>query len=399
MSDPVEIPDLIEIEPGPRGALRLRARAVAALVAGDAARWDAEEVFPEASLDTLRAHGLTGLTVPVRHGGEGLGVAEACIVLEELAGACMSTAMVAQLYLNGPPRAIATLGSEAQRERYLPGAVTGERNFAIAISEPGAGSAATELQSVLEPDGDGFRLSGGKCYITGGMRADTLLVFARRAGTSGSRGIGAVVVERGQDGFSSPSTQPKMGSRGVGEAVLAFDRVRVDPGAVIVPPDPASSAGAAVMLRQFNPERCGNAAMTLGVARAALEASLRHVRTRRQFGRELSEFQGLQWKLCDMATRLDAARMLVARAAASDTGGFPDTRHTTMAKVFANESAEWICHQAIQLHGHQGYTRDLPLERYYRDVRGMSLAGGTSEVMRNVLAGELLGRRFSQRAD
>jgi alkylation response protein AidB-like acyl-CoA dehydrogenase len=300
---------------------------------------------------------------------------------------------------HGPAtRVIAELGTDEQRAQWLPGAASGAAVLTAAVAEERS-FAPTRPATVAAADGDGFRLTGGKCYITGGMRADTVLVFARRAGTSGSRGIGAVVVERAQDGFSSPSTQPKMGSRGVGEAVLDFDRVRIDPGAVIVPPDPASSAGAAVMLRQFNPERCGNAAMTLGVARAALEASLRHVRTRRQFGRELSEFQGLQWKLCDMATRLDAARMLVARAAESDTGGFPDTRHTTMAKVFANESAEWICHQAIQLHGHQGYTRDLPLERYYRDVRGMSLAGGTSEVMRNVLAGELLGRRFSQRAD
>jgi alkylation response protein AidB-like acyl-CoA dehydrogenase len=393
----IVIPPLVEDEPGPRGELRRRARAVAARLAPDAARWDAEERFPEPSLDALRAAGLTGLTVPVAYGGGGLGVGEACAVLEELATACVSSAMVAQLYLNGPPRAIATLGTDAQRARYLPGAVSGERSFSIAISEPDAGSAATDLQTRLEPDGDGFRLHGEKCFITGGMRADTFLVFCRLAGTRGSRGIGAVVVERAQPGFSSPHSQPKMGGRGVGEAVLRFDGVAVAADAVVVPPDPESAAGAAVMLRQFNPERCGNAAMALGAARAALALSLRHVRTRHQFGRELAEFQGLQWKLCDMAIELDAARALLYRAADSDEDGFPGTRFTAMAKVKANEVAERICHQAIQLHGHAGYTRELPLERLYRDVRGMSLAGGTVEVMRNVLAGELLGRRFSQR--
>ncbi|WP_354700899.1 Acryloyl-CoA reductase (NADH) [Paraconexibacter sp. AEG42_29] len=395
----VVIPPLVEDEPDGRGVVRRRARAVALQVAGDAARWDDEERFPESSLDALRAAGLTGLTVPLEHGGEGLGVGDACAVLEELATACVSSAMVAQLYLNGPPRALATLGTAAQRARYLPGAVSGERNFAIAISEPDAGSAATDLQTRLEPDpGGGYRLHGGKCYITGGMRADTVLVFCRLAGTQGSRGIGAVVVERSQPGFSSPHSQPKMGGRGVGESVLEFDGVAVAQDAVVVAPDAASAAGAAVMLRQFNPERCGNAAMALGAARAALELSLRHVRTREQFGRELAEFQGLQWKLCDMAIELDAARALLYRAADSDADGFPVTRLTAMAKIKANEVAERICHQAIQLHGHAGYTRDLPLERMYRDVRGMSLAGGTVEVMRNVLAGELLGRRFSQRA-
>ncbi|HYF27873.1 MAG TPA: acyl-CoA dehydrogenase family protein [Baekduia sp.] len=377
--------------------MRRRAREVAEAVAPDAARWDREEVFPEASLDRLRAAGLTGLTVPQAYGGEGLGVGDACAVLEELARACMSTAMVAQLYLNGPPRAIVVLGTEEQRRRWLPGAVSGERNFAIAITEPAAGSAATELQTRLEPEGDGWRLHGEKCHITGGQRADTVLVFCRLAGTSGPKGIGAVVVERRQAGFSSPATQPKVGGRGVGEAVLRFDGVRIEPNAVLVAPERGSAAGAAVMLRQFNPERCGNAAMVLGCARTAIELSARHLRTRRQFGRELAEFQGLQWKLCDMAIRWDGARLLVARAADSDKAGFPSTRFTTMAKVAANEAAEWICHQAIQLHGHAGYTRELPLERLFRDVRGMSLAGGTTEVMRNVLAGELLGRRFSQR--
>ncbi len=392
-----EIPSLVPEMGGELEAVRRRAADVAMANLPDARRWDDEEVFPESSWIRMRDAGLLGLTVPRQYGGEGLGVLEACIVLEELSVTCMSSAMVAQMYLNGPPRAVLALGTEEQRQRYLPGTPTGERYWSIAISEPGAGSSATELQARLEPDGDGFRLYGGKCYITGGMRANTYLVFCRLAGTSGANGIGAVVVEREQAGFAEPQTQPKMGGRGVGEAVLGFDGIRIDPEAVIVAADPGSSRGAAIMLRQFNPERCGNAAMCIGVARAALADSLVHLRTRRQFGKELAEFQGLQWKVADMSIALDAARALNHRAAVSSEGGFPVTRYTAMAKIYANEAGKFICDEAVQLHGHAGYCRELPVERYYRDVRGMGLGGGTTEIMRNVLAGEVIGRRFSQR--
>ncbi|MFY9487422.1 MAG: acyl-CoA dehydrogenase family protein, partial [Solirubrobacterales bacterium] len=395
--DELGIPPLTPAVEGELSELRQRAQAVALANLPDAARWDREEIFAEASWERMRDAGLLGLTVPSQYGGEGRGVLDACVVLEELAVTCMSSAMAAQMYLNGPPRAVLALGTERQRQKFLPETVTGERYWAIAISEPWAGSSATELETRLEPEGEGFRLHGGKCYITGGMRANTFLVFCRLAGTEGARGIGAVIVEAGQDGFAPPRTQPKMGGRGVGEAVLGFDGVRIDPGAVVVAPDPGSSAGAAIMLRQFNPERCGNAAMCLGVARAALSDSLIHLRSRRQFGRELAEFQGLQWEIADMSIALDAARELTHRAAASDEGGFPVTRWTAMAKIYANEAAKMICDEAVQLHGHAGYCRELPVERYYRDVRGMGLGGGTTEIMRNVLAGDVIGRRFSQR--
>jgi alkylation response protein AidB-like acyl-CoA dehydrogenase len=192
-----------------------------------AARWDAEEAFPELSLDAMRQAGLLGLTVPERYGGGGLGTFEACVVLEELARGCMASAIVAQMFLNGPPRALAVVGSDEQRERLLPGVAAGTRYFAIAMTEPQAGSAGTELATTLRADGSGFRLAGTKCYITGGARADTFLVFCRAEGTVGPRGIGAVIVERGAPGFAPPETEPKMGGRGVAEATLRFDDVPV----------------------------------------------------------------------------------------------------------------------------------------------------------------------------
>lgn len=396
-SPKVEFPSLLPPLTGELAALRDRAAAVAATLAEDAKRWDEEEIFPEASMEKLRAAGICGLTMPKEYGGEGLGVLEACIVAEEIAAVCMNSSMLVQMFLNGPPRAILELGTEDQRQRYLPSCTTGERFFSIAISEPQAGSSATELQSRLEPDGDGYRLYGDKCYITAGMRSDTFLVFCRLAGTTGAKGLGAVIIERGQEGFETPHSQPKMGGRGIGEAVITFDGVRIEARDVVVVPEAGSSRGAAIMLKQFNPERCGNAAMGIGVARAALEHAIVHLRTRKQFGRELAEFQGLQWKIADMSLRLESARELLWRAAGSDDGGFPNTRWTVMAKIYANEATRFVCDEALQLHGHHGYCRDLPLERYYRDARGLSLGGGTTEVMRNVLAGEVLGRRFSQK--
>jgi alkylation response protein AidB-like acyl-CoA dehydrogenase len=361
-------------------------------------RWDEEEAFPEASFDVLRSSGLLNLTVPVEHGGRGKGVFEACLVLEEIAAGCMATALVAQMFFNGPPRAIAVLGTDEQRARLLPEVARGERYFAIAMTEPGAGSSGTELTTQLARGADGvLRLNGTKCYITAGDRADTLLVFCRAAGTSGSRGIGAVVVESGQPGFDVVDTSPKMGTRGVAEATLRFEDVEIADTQVVIQPDPESTAGARLLLRQFNPERCGNAAMCIGVARAALEDSVAYTAQREQFGRPIVEFQGLQWKLADMAVRLESARLLLWRAAMSSEDGFPVLRDTAMAKLVANETAQYVTNEAIQLHGHRGYTRDVPVERYFRDVRGMALGGGTSEILRNVIAENVAGRRFEQR--
>ncbi|MBA2557583.1 MAG: acyl-CoA dehydrogenase family protein [Chloroflexi bacterium] len=363
----------------------------------EAARWDREERFPDTSHQALVESELLGLTVPQRYGGRGLGVFEACLVLEELARGCMASALIAQMYLNGPPRAIAVLGTEEQCARYLPAAVSGERYFAVAMTEPQAGSAGTDLMTTLHPDGDGYRLTGEKCYITGGDRADTVLVFCRAVGTSGPYGIGAVVVHRDAPGFADPVVEPKMGARGIAEATLRFDDVPIDAADVLIQPDADSKAGAGLLLRQFNPERCGNAAMCVGVADVALADAIAHTTQRRQFGRPIIEFQGLQWKIADMAVAVQSARLLVWQAALSEAEGFPDTQATAMAKLVANEMAQTVTNEALQLHGHLGYTRSRPLERYVRDVRGMALGGGTTEILRNIIARSVTGVAVSQR--
>jgi alkylation response protein AidB-like acyl-CoA dehydrogenase len=363
-----------------------------------AARWDEREEFPQRSYDVLRASGLLGTCVPAEFGGGGRSVFEGCLIVEQLARACVSSAMVAQAFLNGPWRAIHVLGTPEQHARYLPGVAAGTRHFAIAMSEPGAGSAGTDLRAELRPDGDAFTLHGTKCWITGGREADTIVVFCRAPGSSGPRGIGAVLVNRGAPGTGTPIVDPKMGFRGVAEATIVFDGVRIAPEDVLVAPDPESKRGAQILVNQFNPERCGNAAMCTGVAQAALDDSVNHVKARQQFGRTLSGFQGIQWTLADMALDVEVARMLVWRATRSVTSGFPEQRSTILAKLHASEMVQRVTNNALQLHGARGYSRRWPVERYFRDSRGLTLGGGTAQIMRNLLGGIVLGERHSQRA-
>lgn len=362
-----------------------------------ASRWDENEEFPRETFDAVLETGLVGLTIPTEYGGQGESLLEGCIVVEELARACLSTAMTVQPFLNGPWRAVHVLGSEEMKQRLLPGVADGTNHFAIAMSEPAAGSAGTDLRATLTPEGDGYRLTGTKCWITGGREADTMIVFARLAGTSGPYGIGAVVITGRPEGMGEFHVDPKMGIRGVGECLVHFDDVRVEAADVLIEPEAGSKRGTSILVNQFNPERCGNAAMCTGLAQAALDASVGHLNARRQFGRPLSEFQGLQWKVADMAMDVHVSRMLLWRAAASGDGGFPDQDATLMAKLFSSEAVQRVTNEAIQIHGARGYSRRWPVERYFRDGRGLAMGGGTAEVMRNVLGSQVLGVSGSQR--
>jgi alkylation response protein AidB-like acyl-CoA dehydrogenase len=381
-------------------ALRVRIRELAERELRPwAAHWDETETFPQRSLELLAAEGVLGECVPEEYGGRGRGILEGCIIVEELARACLSSAMIAQAFLNGPWRAIHVLGTEEQRQRYLPGVADGTRHFAIAMSEPGAGSAGTDLRTELRPHNGGYRLHGVKTWVTGGREATTILVFCRLPGTSGPYGIGAVIVEKGAPGMAPPEVEPKMGMRGVAEATLRFDGVPIDPDEVLIRPDASSKEGARILVNQFNPERCGNAAMCTGIAQAALDDTVAHLNRRSQFGRALAEFQGLQWLVADMALDVEISRMLVWRAARTAGDGFPAQRETVMAKLHSSEMVQRVTNAAIQAHGARGYSRRWPLERYFRDARGLTIGGGTSQIMRNLLGGIVLGRRVSQRGN
>ncbi|MCT7293635.1 MULTISPECIES: acyl-CoA dehydrogenase family protein [unclassified Rhodococcus (in: high G+C Gram-positive bacteria)] len=359
--------------------------------------WDESETFPRETFEAVLETGLIGLTVPKEFGGQGEGLLEGCIVVEELARACLSTAMAVQPFLNGPWRAVNVLGTDDLRQRLLPGVADGTNHFAIAMSEPAAGTAGTDLRTTLTPEGDGFRLTGTKCWITGGREAHTIIVFCRIAGSEGPFGIGAVIVQGRPEGMSDFVVDPKMGIRGVGECLVHFDNVRIEPENVLIWPRIDSKEGTGVLVNQFNPERCGNAAMCTGLAQAALDASVGHLNAREQFGRPLATFQGLQWKIADMAMDVHVARVLLWRAARTGTDGFPDQTATLMAKLHSSEMVQRVTNEAIQIHGARGYSRRWPVERYFRDGRGLAIGGGTAEVMRNVLGAQVLGVSGSQR--
>ncbi|MHB8438908.1 MAG: acyl-CoA dehydrogenase family protein [Acidimicrobiales bacterium] len=380
-----------------RAALRKLARDVAEReIAPHAAQWDETEEFAEASLQALRRAELFTVTVGEAYGGMGMGDLEAAIVLEELGRVDVSSAILCQLVFNGPPRAIEHLGHEEMRRRWLPQAASGEL-FCIGITEPDAGSAATNMRAQLVEDGDGYRLEAYKNYVTGGHKSVACLVWCRFPGSpSGSgKGIGAVVVDLSKDGVSVAGTHKKMGLRGCTEAELAFDGVRIDRSDVLVAGEPDSNEGLKTLLAHINHERCGNAAMCLGAAQGALEYAIGYMNDRVVGKVKLAELQGLQWKIADMGVALDGARLLLQRALVlAGEHGTPPPLESAMAKIACNLAAKQVCDEALQLLGGYGYSREYPIERAYRDVRGLCIGAGTVEIQRNFVGTALLsGRR------
>jgi alkylation response protein AidB-like acyl-CoA dehydrogenase len=373
-------------------ALRALARDVADRdLAPNARHWDETEEFPDGSWDALRKADLFGITIDEAYGGMGMGDVEAAIVLEELARVDVSSAILAQLIFNGPPRAIQHLGSDELRERWLPMAATGEALFCIGISESEAGSAVNHMRARLTPDGDGYRLDAYKNYVTGGHKARCCLVWCRFPGSEGSKGIGAVVVDLEAEGVSVTGTHVKMGLRGTSEAELAFDDVYVAPEDVLLVGDPRSSDAFKTLISHINHERCGNAAMCVGAAQGSLEYAVRYMQERVVGGRPIAELQGLQWKVADMATQLEGARLLLQRALRlAGPQGTPPALETAMAKSAANLAAKFVCDEAIQLLGGYGYSREYPVERAYRDIRGLCIGAGTVEIQRNFIGSQIV---------
>ncbi len=378
---------------GDRAELRALARRVAdRALAPRAAHWDEEEAFPDASWDALVEADLTGLTIDERYGGSGLGDVESAIVLEELARADVSSAILAQLAMNGPPRVIGHLGADGVKDRWLPRVAKGETFLSIGITEADAGSAVGSMRAQLTADGDGWRLNAYKNYSTGGHKAGGCLVWCRFPGSEGARGIGAVVVDLTAPGVSVVGTHHNMGLHGTTEAELAFDDVAVGSDDVVLAGDPASGDAFRTLIGHLNHERCGNAAMCVGAAQGALERAVRYLNDRTTGGRRLADLQGLQWKIADMAVALESARHLLYRAVglAAANGGTPPPMESAMAKSAANLAAKFVCDEAMQLLGGYGYSREEPVERAFRDVRGLCFGGGTVEIQRNYIGQHLL---------
>jgi alkylation response protein AidB-like acyl-CoA dehydrogenase len=360
-----------------------------------AARWDENEEWPSESLVILGRQGLTGLTVPEKYGGLGLGDLESALVLEQIARVCLSTAVVCQLFLNGPPRAIAAFGSEDMKERYLPRVASGECLIGIGMTEPDAGSAAMEMRARLRRTDDGWRLDAYKNMVTGGHKAGAYFVVTRFPADDPSRALGAVMVPAGAPGVTVSKVHKKMGLRGAAEAEIAFDDAPVADEDVLLEGDPTGKAMRTI-LGQFNHERLGNASMCVGVAAGALDESIRYAQERKAGGKRLIDIQAVAHKLAEMATKVDAARLMVWRACTTGEhiGGIhePDPMMVVKAKWYANIVAQEVANEAIQIHGGYGYTREFPVERMFRDVRGLAIGAGTVEIQKNLIA-RLLDRQ------
>ncbi len=375
-----------------QAALRQLARDVGEREVGPrASEGDETGEVPHAAMKAMAAADLFGVTIGEAWGGLGYGDVEAGIVLEELARWDVSTAICCQLAFNGPSRGIEHLGSYALKERWLPLVAAGEAILSIGITEPDAGSAVQTMRSALRDDGSGrWRLNGYKNYSTLGHAAAGILVWCRWPGGDGAKGIGAVVVPMDRDGVSLTGRHKGMGIHAATEAEVAFDDVEVSADDVLIAGNPGDTSAFKALLGHLNHERCGNAAMCIGAAQGALEHAVDYARGRVVGGRAIADLQGIQWKLADMAVSLEGARLLLARAVRlAGPGGTPPPMETALAKTAANLAAKLVCDEAMQIHGGYGYSREYPVERAYRDIRGLCFGAGTVEAQRNYIGSSM----------
>jgi alkylation response protein AidB-like acyl-CoA dehydrogenase len=352
-----------------------------------AARWDQSHEFPWDSVRALGKAGVLGLTIPEEYGGVGGSWFEAVLAIEEVARACYQTAMAVLGELGVQTQAIVHYGSREHKERYLPAVAGGELICAICMTEPDAGSDVGAIETrATEVEGGSYAISGAKILISRADVAGVFLTFVRFGNVPGSRGVGAVLIDRDTPGLEIGPGEETLG----GELLFPvyFRDVRLPPEAVLV-----REQGFRKLMSAFNGQRCLNAAISLGQAQGAFDEAVNYVQARRQFGQRLADFQGIQWLLADMAIELDAARLLIYRAACNAGGGLPDQVEAAKAKAFANETAIRVSNQAMQLFGGHGYLKSMQVERYVRGARFGALAGGTPQIQRNIIADSLVGRR------
>jgi alkylation response protein AidB-like acyl-CoA dehydrogenase len=350
-----------------------------------AAHWDEAKEFPEAALREAAALGFAGIYVREDIGGSGLARLDAALIFEELAAADPSTAAYLSIH-NMVAWMIDRFGDDAVRERFLPKLVSMEHFASYCLTEPGSGSDAASLSTKAERDGDHYVLNGSKAFISGGGRSEVYAVMVRTGGP-GPKGISCVLVEKGTPGFSFGKQEKKLGWNSQPTCQLVFEDARVPVANRIG----AEGDGFKIAMAGLDGGRVNIGACSLGGARACLDAARGYMNERKQFGKHLAEFQALQFKLADMATELDAARLMIHRAAASLDAKHPDaTQRCAMAKRFATDVGFNVVNDALQLHGGYGYIKEYPIERYLRDLRVHQILEGTNEIMRVIIARRLL---------
>jgi len=386
-------------------ALRQRARELAQTVfKPTAAATDQAEQYPWNNVGLLREGGFMGMTVPREYGGQGLGYLDTVLVVEEMARACATMGRITVEANMGAIGAIMQYGTHEQKTLAAGCVLAGDKP-AICISEPQAGSAASEMGTRADRQGDDYLINGEKYWITGGGVSRLHLIFARVFDEGVDLGIGAFIHVRepdaADDGLEIAKRSYAMGVRGIPETYIKFRDLKVHKSMLVVPPE-GLKRGFAGLMQAYNAQRVGAGTVALGIAQGAFEEAVDYVKQRQQFGRPIAEFQGLQWMVADMAIQLNAARHMLhaaARSGTPQTFGFPDLSQAAQAKIFAAETAQRVTNDALQLHGSSGYGRDLPMERHVRDARMFTIAGGTAQILRTQVASAVLGMKLPQTRD
>jgi len=351
-------------------------------------RWDEASEFPHEVVRKLGEMGLMGVIFPVELGGAGLGYVDYALAVEELSAVDGSIGIIVASHNSLCSNHIFVAGNEAQKSKYIPLLASGKWLGAWGLTEPGSGSDAGSARTSAVRKGDRWVLNGNKTFITNGHYADISVIIAVTDKSQGTRGLSAFVVEKGTPGFRPGKKENKLGLRASDTSELIFEDCEIPAENLLG----KEGEGFIDSMRVLDGGRISIAALSLGIGRGAYDAARSYVKQRHQFGKAISEFQGIQWKLADMATQLDAARLLTLRAAVMKDSGQKTTLESSMAKLMASEVAVKVCDEAVQLHGGYGFIKDYPVEKFYRDVKLCTIGEGTSEIQRLIIAREILNK-------
>ncbi|MBP1765623.1 MAG: CaiA [Firmicutes bacterium] len=351
-----------------------------------AAELDKTERYPKELVEKMTELDFMGICYPPEYSGAGADYLSYILVLEQICRSCASTGIIYSAHVSLASFPIYNWGSEEMKQKYLVPMCKGEKLGAFALTEPGAGTDAGSGQCTAQLDGDEYVLNGTKCFITNGGVADVYVVFALTDPTAGTKGISAFVVDAGIPGFEIGKHEDKMGIRGSQTTELIFKNCRIPKENLIG----KEGKGFGIAMSTLDGGRIGVATQALGIAQAALDEAVKFAKERVQFGKPIAKNQAIQWMLAEMATQLEASRLLVYHAAMLKEEGKPFSKEAAMAKMFASEAADWICNKAIQIHGGYGYIKDFKVERLYRDSKITTIYEGTNEVQRMVISGAVL---------
>lgn len=348
--------------------------------------WDEQARFPAEAIAKLGPLGFMGMCIPQEYGGSNMDGVSYVLVIEELASVCASTAIIVSVHNSVGAYPIYLMGSDEQKKKYLPDLATGRKLGAFALTEPNVGSDPSSIETSARADGEYFLLNGTKTFITSAGTSDTVIVMASTDRSKRGRGISAFIVEKSFPGITVGAHESKLGIRASDTCELIFENCRV-PRANLLGPE---GAGLRAALNALGFGRVGVAAQAIGVARCAMEAATSYSRDRNQFGKPISSFQAIQWMIADMATEIEAARLLTLRAAKLKDDGKPFAAEGSMAKLFASETAMRTATKAVQIHGGYGCMKDYVVERCFRDAKVIEIYEGTSEIQRLIIAGSVI---------